>query len=149
MVKRTGKHGRELVRSKDAVNDPNGDEKVAYKIPMESMYTAMEFGSGHNRYDIFEYDHNTNVLTLSVMAIRPDKEYIDTIATYHLGTGVFECLSWGDIRSLKQVVTNFLMNVLGVFDVQRIEGPEGFMNKWSERMVKRNKMREMERWARK
>ena len=121
---------------------------MAYKIPMESIYAAMQYGSAHNRYDIFEFNYSTQILTFSVMAIRPDKEYIDTIAAYHLKTGTFECFYWGDIRSLKQVVSNFFLNVLGVFDVQHIEGPLGFREKWADRMIKRKEMREMEENAR-
>jgi hypothetical protein len=108
----------------------------------------MEYGESHNRYNIYEFDHSTRILSLSVMAIRPDKEYIDTIAKYSLKTGAFECLYWGDIQSLKQVVSLFFSHVLSIFEVQSIEGPEKFMEKWGTRMVKRKEMKEMEENAR-
>jgi len=115
---------------------------------MECVHVAMTYGAGHNRYDLYEYDHDTHVLTLSLMAIRPDEEFINTAARYSLETGVFECFYWGDVRSIKQVVSGFLVNILAVFDVREIRGPDGFLEKWHPRMEKRREMREVEQIAR-
>jgi hypothetical protein len=115
---------------------------LAYKIPLENMWTAMYYGSAYNRHDLYEFDHDTRTMRLTALKVTPEQSAHVVVAEYNLQTCKFTAFVWDDVvRSLKQTVTQFLLNIMVVFDVEEIEGPPGFMRKWKSRMEIRKKMR--------
>jgi len=115
---------------------------MAYKIPLENMETAIHYGSSHNRHDLYQYDEEGGIMTLTALKVTPEHVGHVVVAEYNLKTCKFTALVWDDVvRSLKQTVTMFLLNILVVFDVEEIEGPPGFMRKWEPRLEMRKRMR--------
>ena len=122
-------------------------DRVAYKIPLENMWTAIYYGSSHNRHDLYEYDEATGIISLTGLKVTPEHSSHVKVAEYNFGTRKFTALVWDDVaRSLKQTVTQFLINIMVVFDVEEIEGPMGFMRKWDNRMEIIKKMRNYQTW---
>ena len=77
----------------------------------------------------------------------PEQSSHVRVGEYNLQTQVFTALVWDDVvRSLKQTVTLFLLNILVVYEVEEIEGPPGFMRKWEPRMELRKKMKNDQMW---
>ena len=120
---------------------------MVYKIPMESMFTAIYFGSSYNRHDLYEYEDG--VITLTGLKVTPEQAEHIIVAQFNLETGIFTAFVWDDVvRSLKQTVSIFMMNVLGTFDVEGIVGPAGFVDKWEPRLDMRKKMQNFQTWVR-
>ena len=123
-------------------------DNMAYKIPMECMFTAIYYGSSHNRHDLYTYDEATRVLTLTGLKVTPEQSSHVVVAEYNIETGVFTALVWDDVvRSLKQTVSQFLLSILSVFDVEDIAGPPAFMAKWEKRIDMRKKLRSYQAWV--
>ena len=115
---------------------------MAYKIPMENMWTALYYGSSHNRHDLYEFDDDTGIIRLTALKVTPEQSSHVVVAEYNLNNCVFTALVWDDVvRSLKQTVSQFLINTLVVFEVEEIKGPPGFMRKWEPRLEIRKRMR--------
>lgn len=120
---------------------------MAYKIPLENMETAIHYGWSSNRHDLYEFDWDTSILSLTALKATPEQSAHVVIAEYNLATRKFTALVWDDVvRSLKQTVTMFLLNILVVYEVEEIEGPPGFMRKWEPRMDIRKKLRSDQSW---
>ena len=120
---------------------------MAYKIPLENIETAIFYGSSHNRHDLYEFSHDTGVLSLTALKVTPEESTHSRVAEYDLRTQIFTALIWDDVvRSLKQTVTQFLINILMVYEVEEIQGPPGFLRKWLPRMELRKKLRNDQSW---
>ena len=120
---------------------------MTYKIPMECIETALFYGHSHNRHDLYEFDHETSILRLTGLRVTPEQSSHVRVAEYNLQTQIFTALIWDDAaRSLKQTVTQFLLNILAVYDVEEIIGPPGFMKKWEPRMELRKNLRNDQSW---
>ncbi len=120
---------------------------MTYKIPLENIETAIHYGFSSNRHDLYEFDHDTSVVSLTSLMSTPEQSSHVRVGEYNLQTQVFTALVWDDVvRSLKQTVTLFLLNILVVYEVEEIEGPPGFMRKWEPRMELRKKMKNDQMW---
>lgn len=120
---------------------------MAYKIPLENIETAIYYGWSTNRHDLYEFDDDTGILSLTALKATPEQAAHVRIAEYNLATRKFTALIWDDVaRSLKQTVTMFLLNILVVYEVEEIEGPPGFMRKWEPRMDIRKKLLNDQSW---
>ena len=108
---------------------------MAYRIPLENFETAIHYGQSHNRHDLYQFDHDTATLRLTALKVTPEQSSHVRVAEYNLATQVFTALVWDDVvRSLKQTVSQFLLNILAVYEVEEITGPPGFMRKWEPRI---------------
>ncbi len=122
-------------------------EKMAYKIPIENIETAIYYGQSHNRHDLYQFDDETGTLSLTALKVTPEQSSHTRVAEYNLKTRVFTALVWDDVvRSLKQTVSLFLLNILAVYEVGEIVGPPGFMAKWEPRMDLRKRLLNHQSW---
>jgi len=120
---------------------------MVYKIPLENIETAIYYGHSHNRHDLYEFNEDAAVLSLTALKVTPEQSSHVRVAEYNLTTRVFTALVWDDVvRSLKQTVSQFLLNVLVGFEVEEIVGPPGFMRKWEPRMDLRKSLRHYQMW---
>lgn len=106
-----------------------------YKRMIDNLWVAIYYGHGFNRHDRYEYDAETDELTLTKMQILPlQKVHPSKVAAFNLKTGVLTVLYDGESHPMKGSVGDFIEGVHLCFDVKKVEGAGWVDGAWSRRL---------------
>ena len=116
-------------------------DQMAYKRMLESFSTAIYYGHSYNRYDLFEFDEDTGILTLTKLFLNPGEEVEkNLLCRYNVLTNELHGV-WPENRSMKITVGEFVVEILAVFGIPNLSGDAGFLKMWEKRLKRIVEMR--------
>lgn len=106
----------------------------------------MYYGHSYNRYDRIVFNEAEGTLVFSKVYIKPSEEVVEQLLMgFDLGTKLLWVFEWPKNQLMKITIGNILMALHVVFEVEHIEGPEGFLKLWQPRLDKAKQMRVVQR----